>query len=264
MSTLPSFSSSGSGPLLLMLHGIGGGQAAFSRQVESFSQGGYRAAAWDMPGYGQSPMVEPYTFATLADACIRLLEHLLHGQGGRHAEGAILLGHSIGGMVALEVVARRPDLVERLILCGTSPAFGKADGDWQRAFIAQRTAPLDQGLGMADMAASLVPRMAGPQADPAGVTAAIACMGRVSQAAYRRALGALVTFDRRADLGSIRVPTLLLAGEHDGNAPSSVMKKMAQAIPGSAYLELEGIGHLQNLEAPDRFERAVLDFLGRA
>lgn len=264
MNALPSFSSSGSGSILLMLHGIGGGQAAFARQMASFSQAGYRAVAWDMPGYGESQLVEPYSFATLADACIRLVEHLLLDQGSRHGRGAILLGHSIGGMVAQEVAARRPELVERLILCGTSPAFGKPDGDWQRAFIAQRTAPLDQGLSMADMATLLVPRMAGPEADPAGVATAIACMGQVSAATYRRALEALVTFDRRAALGNIRIPTLLLAGGQDGNAPPSVMQKMAQSIPGSAYVELEGIGHLQNLEAPERFERAVLDFLAHA
>jgi len=46
----------------------------------------------------------------------------------------------MGGMVAQEVVARRPDLVHRLVLCGTSAAFGKPDGDWQQAFVASRMA----------------------------------------------------------------------------------------------------------------------------
>src|SRR5690606_21340697 len=114
------------------------------------------------------------------------------------AGGITLLGHSIGGMVAQEVAARRPDLIERLVLCGTSPAFGKPGGDWQRAFIAQRTAPLDKGCSMADMANSLVPGMAGPAADPEGIAAAIACMSQVSPAVYRHALEALVTFDRKA------------------------------------------------------------------
>ena len=57
------------------------------------------------------------------------------------------------------------------------------------------------------------------------------------------------------------VPTLLLAGEHDKNAPPAVMKKMAAAIPGSTYLEMHGIGHLQNLEAPDEFDGLLLNFL---
>ena len=59
----------------------------------------------------------------------------------------------------------------------------------------------------------------------------------------------------------IHVPTLLLAGEHDRNAPPAVMKKMAGLIPHSTFLEMRGIGHLQNLEAPDDFDGMVLNFL---
>ncbi len=86
-------------------------------------------------------------------------------------------------------------------------------------------------------------------------------MSQVPASTYRRALEALVTFDRRANLPQIQVPTLLVAGEHDRNAPPAVMKKMADAIPHSTYLEMRGIGHLQNLEAPDDFDGLVLNFL---
>ncbi|PKO43050.1 MAG: hypothetical protein CVU30_08570 [Betaproteobacteria bacterium HGW-Betaproteobacteria-3] len=175
--------------------------------------------------------------------------------------GIILLGHSMGGMVAQEVVARRPDLVNRLILCGTSPSFGKPDGDWQRDFIASRTAPLDAGQTMAELAAMLVPQMIGPGSLPEGVTLASHCMAQVHPATYRRALQALVTFDRRASLADIHVPTLLVAGEHDRNAPPAVMQKMAEKIARSRYAEMHGIGHLQNLEAPEEFDALVLDFL---
>ncbi len=167
----------------------------------------------------------------------------------------------MGGMVAQEVVARRPELVSRLVLCGTSPAFGKPDGDWQRAFVAERTAPLQSGKTMAELAEVLVPQMIGPGALPEGVRLARHCMGLVNPSTYRRALEALVTFDRRANLPHIHVPTLLLAGEHDRNAPPPVMRKMAQAIAGSTFLEMPGVGHLQNLEAPEAFDAAVLNFL---
>jgi 3-oxoadipate enol-lactonase len=76
-----------------------------------------------------------------------------------------------------------------------------------------------------------------------------------------RRWNAIVTFDRRAALPLIRVPTLLVAGEHDRNAPPAVMQKMAGQIAGSRYAELPGIGHLQNLEAPDEFDALVLGFL---
>jgi pimeloyl-ACP methyl ester carboxylesterase len=98
----------------------------------------YRAVAWDAPGYGRSAPIEPYNFKGLANSCIALMEALLQKAEQKQI---ILLGHSMGGMVAQEVIARRPDLVSRLILSGTSPAFGKADGAWQQAFIAERTQP---------------------------------------------------------------------------------------------------------------------------
>src|SRR3954462_5600582 len=155
MRSVPAFTTLGGGATtVLMLHGIGGGPLAFAPQVETLASSGYRAVAWDMPGYGHSAPIEPYTFKGLAQSCIQLIESLKCRQ-------VILLGHSMGGMVAQEVVARRPDLVSRLILAGTSPAFGKPDGDWQREFIAQRTAPLDAGQTMEELAQVLVPQMIG-------------------------------------------------------------------------------------------------------
>ena len=251
---LPTFSTLGGGPTVLMLHGIGGGHLSFAPQVETLASSGYRAVAWDMPGYGHSAPIEPYTFKGLAASCIALIESLKCGD-------VTLVGHSMGGMVAQEVVARRPELVSKLVLAGTSPSFGKPDGDWQRGFIAQRTAPLDAGLTMAQLAARLVPEMTGPQALPEGLKLATHCMSLVNPSTYRRALEALVTFDRRANLPNIAVPTLLIAGEHDHNAPPAVMKKMAGSIPRSTYIELAGVGHLQNLEAPDDFDGLVLNFL---
>ena len=255
MTSVPAFTTLGDGATtVLMLHGIGGGHLAFAPQVETFASAGYRAVAWDMPGYGHSAPIEPYTFKGLAQSCIQLIEALKCGS-------VVLLGHSMGGMVAQEVVARRPDLVSRLVLCGTSPAFGKPDGEWQREFIAQRTAPLDAGRSMAELAETLVPQMVGPGSLPEGVRLATHCMGLVPAATYRRALECLLTFDRRRNLAEIHVPTLLLAGEHDRNAPPAVMKKMAEEIPCSTYIEMKGIGHLQNLEAPDDFDGLVLNFL---
>ena len=254
MTSVPAFTALGGGPTVLMLHGIGGGHLAFAPQVETFATAGYRAVAWDMPGYGHSAPIEPYTFKGLAQSCVALIESLKCGQ-------VTLLGHSMGGMVAQEVVARRPDLVDKLVLCGTSPSFGKPDGDWQRMFVAQRTAPLDAGQSMAQLAETLVPQMVGPGSLPEGVRLATHCMSQVPAATYRRALECLVTFDRRGGLADIYVPTLVIAGEFDRNAPPAVMKKMAGAIAHATYMELPGIGHLQNLEAPDEFDSLVLNFL---
>ena len=70
-----------------------------------------------------------------------------------------------------------------------------------------------------------------------------------------------MTFDERANLPNIRVPVLCLAGERDPNAPAAMMERMAAKIPGARYVCLAGVGHLPNLEAPQAFDAAVLDFL---
>lgn len=256
---IPTFTTLGTGETVLMLHGIGGGHLAFAPQVETLASIGYRAVSWDMPGYGHSAPIEPYTFKGLAQSCINLIDAL-------QCESVVLVGHSMGGMVAQEVIARRPDKVHKLVLCGTSAAFGKrTDGRsaeaWAQQFIGQRTAPLDAGQTMEQMAARLVPQMVGPGSLPEGVRLAEFCMSSVPAATYRRALECLVTFDRQAALADIRVPTLLLGGEFDRVAAPSVMRQMAQAIVGSRYVEMAGVGHLMNLEAPDAFDALLLDFL---
>ncbi|MFM6985120.1 MAG: alpha/beta fold hydrolase [Hydrogenophaga sp.] len=288
MNRLPAFTTLGDGQTtVLMLHGIGGGHLAFAPQVETLATTGYRAVAWDMPGYGHSAPIEPYTFKGLAEACIRLIDALVgerddpapgcpqpdqlpRGAATRAAAArggsVVLVGHSMGGMVAQEVIARRPDRVSKLVLCGTSAAFGKRrDGQsaeaWARQFIVQRTAPLDAGHTMADMAAQLVPQMVGPAALPEGVRLAEQCMARVPAATYRRALDCIVSFDRQATLAQMGVPTLLVGGEFDRVASPAVMRQMAQHMPRARYVEMAGVGHLMNLEAPDAFDRILLDFL---
>lgn len=241
---------------LVFLHGIGGGAGAFSAQLDVFAALGYRAAAWNMPGYGLSPLIEPYTMARAADALDSLITEL-------RSATTVIIGHSLGGMVAQEFVGAYPGRCQGLVLSGTSPAFGKADGNWQQEFLAARLKPLDDGRTMAEVAARLVPTMLGESVAPGCAEQARALMAAVPPATYRAAMRALVGFDRRARLGDISVPTLVLAGERDGNAPPAVMRRMAEKIAGAQYVELAGAGHLANMEQPAAFNRALQTFLAQ-
>ena len=244
-------------PPVVLLHGIGGGKAQWAPQLDLLAKHGWRAIAWDMPGYGESALPEgDYTFAELGASLIRLLDALAIGR-------AIVLGHSMGGMVALEAYAQAPERFAGLILACTSPAFGKADGDWQRQFIGERLAPLDAGLGMGEMAARQVPRMMTVAAPADARERAMAIMGAVPEATYRAALRCLVTFDRREVLPRIAVPTLAVAAAEDTQAPPPVMEKMAGRIAGAEFGLLPACGHLANLERPDAFGAVVLEFLER-
>jgi pimeloyl-ACP methyl ester carboxylesterase len=149
------------------------------------------------------------------------------------------------------------------VLACTSAAFGRADGDWQACFVAERLAPLDAGLGMPGMARLLVPGMVSPAARPEAGEFAIEVMSRVPEASYRTALRAIAAFDRREALPKIAVPTLCLAGEHDRTAPPDVMQRMAKRIPGAEYRCVENAGHIANVEQPAAFHAAVISFLQR-
>lgn len=241
---------------LVFLHGLGGGHAAWEDQLPYFAARGYRAVAWDQPGYGASPMVDPYDLQQVSAALQRLLDHL----GGSRV---VLIGHSMGGFIAQEAYARFPDSIRALALCFTSAAFGGAGGDFQRQFVAARLAPLDQGDTMADISSRLMPTMRGSRSRPGGLMRAERIMAAVPPDTYRKAVALLTRFDRRALLPQITVPTLVLAGGEDRTAPASVMERMAQRIPDSEFVVLEGCGHLGPMDQPDEFNHALDVFIAR-
>lgn len=253
--TLPAFAERGQGdPGVLLLHGIGGGQAIWDDTLAALAAAGHRALALDFPGYGATPGTP--TLDAMVDAVDAAL-------GPLGAARAVLVGHSMGGMVAQEFAARHPGRVQGLVLACTSPAFGKPDGDWQARFVAERLAPLDAGFGMAGVARALVPAMVSPGAVPGAAARAEAVMARVPEATYRVALRAIAGFDRRAALPAITVPTLCLAAEHDRTAPPDVMQRMAARIPNADYRVLAQAGHIANVEQPAAFNAAVVEFLQR-
>jgi 3-oxoadipate enol-lactonase len=240
-------------PPLVFLHGLGGAARAWAGQLDFFG-GRYRAIAWDMPGYGRSTPLATVSIATLADAFQDFLQQV-------GATKPVLIGHSIGGMIVQQLLAKSPAIARAVVLAQTSPAFGKADGDWQKEFIGARLGPLDRGETMVSLAPHLVNELVGDDPDSGGIDLARECMAAVPPATYRATMLALLGFDQRSALKNIRVPTLVLSGSKDKNAPAPMMAKMASYIPSASYVELEGAGHLANLERPATFNAALDLFL---
>src|SRR6202171_3273225 len=240
-------------PPLVFLHGIGGAARAWRGQLDFF-KGPHRTIAWDMPGYGGSAPLPTVSIAALASA----LQDFLQQVG---ATKPILVGHSIGGMIVQQLLAKDPGIASAIVLAQTSPAFGKPDGDWQKAFIDARLGPLERGETMASLAPSLVRDLIGDDPDPRGVELARDCMAAVPEQSYRASMLAMMGFDLRDGLKNILAPTLVLSGSKDNNAPPPMMAKMATYIPSASYVELEGVGHLANLERPAAFSTALDRFL---
>jgi 3-oxoadipate enol-lactonase len=240
-------------PSLVFLHGIGGAARAWRGQLSTFSDR-YRAIAWDMPGYGGSAPLPAVSIAALADALHDFLQQV-------GATKPIIVGHSIGGMIVQQLLAKNPLIASAVVLAQTSPAFGKPDGDWQKSFIDARLGPLDHGETLVSLAPSLVKELVGDDPDVSGMELARDCMACVPEATYRATMLALMGFDLRSALKDIAVPTLVLSGSKDNNAPAPMMAKMANYIPSAKYVELEGVGHLANVERPGAFNAALDRFL---
>jgi 3-oxoadipate enol-lactonase len=241
-------------PCAVFLHGIGGSARAWSPQLESFRAAGIEPLGLDLPGYAGRALHGAMDFEGLAaDVEAQLAQRAIHRP--------VLIGHSLGGMVAQTALRRAPDGYAAVVLCCTSPAFGNATSEFQKTFVAERLEPLNSGKSMGDLAPTLVAAMMGPTPAAAGRALAIEIMSRTPASTYRAAIGCLVTFDERANLPHIRVPVLCLAGQADKNAPPQMMQRMAGKIPGARFVCLAGLGHLPNLEDPRAFDAPILDFL---
>jgi pimeloyl-ACP methyl ester carboxylesterase len=243
-------------PALVCLHGIGGDATSFRAQIDGLAGPDQPVLSWDMPGYGGSAPLVAMDFVALCDRLCAALDEL-------GMVRVVIAGQSIGGMIAQEMAIRHPDRVAGLVLIATVPGFGGRDDSFRDAFLAARLAPLDQGIGMAALAAEAIPAVLGPAVDSAIQDEAITAMAAIPEAAYRQVLTTLVTFNRREDQHLITCPCLLIAGGKDDNSPARVMEKMADRLPDAALLVIENAGHLVNSEANQDCNRAISALLRR-
>lgn len=248
----------GAGPLVLLIHGIGGNRSNWRPQMAPFGAR-YHATAWDTRGYHDSDdYAGPMEFADMAADVVRVLDHFGAARGH-------LVGASMGGRIALDCALRFPDRIASLTLCNTFAGFESAlSPEMQDDYLRLRLKPLvEDGKQPVDLAPRVIAALVGPDC-PAWVGDEIAaCMAALRKASYIKAVEASAAFDRSADLGLIGAPTLVLTGEHDRQPPPETARALADAIPGAEYVVLAGSGHLTNMEQPDAFNTAVLDFLDR-
>ena len=240
-------------PTIICLHGIGGDDASFAPQSELLSDQ-FRVVVWNMPGYRDSDRLEQLSFETLANSLAKLVDTL-------GCESVHIIGQSIGGMIAQEMFHCYPDKVKSLILVATTSAFGGRDDSFKNAFLEARLSPLESGMTMRQVAESAMPSIVGSKAEQYLITSAINSMAALNADVYRQVLACLVTFDRREEWALIDCPLCLVAGSEDTNSPAATMKKMAEKLPHAEYHEIEGAGHLINLEQGKAFNGIVKSFL---
>ena len=246
----------GSGSLVLFLGGLGMTRIGFDPQLAALASG-YRCVAWDMPGYGASPLpAEGLSFTLLADAAAGLIETL--GEARAHVAGL-----SMGGQVALHTALRHPGRVRSLALLDSSPAFG-LDGTDPEAWKRLRLDRLDAGETPASMAEPVLRSVMAPDADDRAVAAAVASMSRISAAGLRAAIECVPSHDVQARLGEIAAPTLVLVGERDEETPLPYAEALAAGIAGARLQIIPAAGHISNLEEPEAVNIALREHLDAA
>ena len=232
----------GSGPTVLLSHGYSATLRMWWRQVEPLSRE-HRLVRWDMRGHGESDAPDdPAAYsveATVADMAA-ILDEL-------GAEQAVVGGLSLGGYVSLAFHLAHPERVRALMLFDTGPGYRK-------------DAPRE---AWNQMALERAKRLEGQGFEALGRGAeVVGSAHRSPQGLAHAARGILVQREARVidSLPSIGVPTLVLVGEKDERFHAAT-DYMADRIPGATKVVVPGAGHAANIDRPEEFDAAVLDFL---
>ncbi|MEZ5076002.1 MAG: alpha/beta fold hydrolase [Solirubrobacterales bacterium] len=256
----------GDGPALLLIHGLGGNFQNWQEVIEPLSRA-HTVIAPDLPGHGSSaPGGGDYSVGALAASLRDLLVALGHDR-------VTLVGHSLGGGVAMQFAYQFPELTERLVLVSSgglgpevSPVLRAAALPGADAFIAATAGPgqtVGSWIGSGLEAIGLR-----PNADLAEVLRGYATLtdpGR--RAAFLATVRAVIgvggqRVDARDRLYLAEsMPVLILWGDRDRIIPAHHGADAHRHIPHSRYEVLEGVGHMPQIEAPLRFVSTLEDFL---
>jgi pimeloyl-ACP methyl ester carboxylesterase len=231
------YDEAGRGPAVLLVHGLAGGRRAWRAQMPALAER-YRVIAIDIPGHGDSPAPRPdFTLRDVVAALVGQLDRLGIAR-------AAVVGHSLGGVLAQQLTLDYPDRVWALALVATSSQCNAAaKAHWeQRARLAA-----EQGVAAAH---------SGPEGATARVSPAV-------YARYARLIGCLYESPLTSALASVRVPTLVVAGEQDplGMGGPVILQR---SIPGARLAVAPGAGHYVPMEQADWFNAELLALLDAA
>jgi pimeloyl-ACP methyl ester carboxylesterase len=255
----------GSGPTLVLLHGGFVDCRMWEPQVEEFASD-YRVLRYDLRGHGRtgtSARVR-YSVELFADDLKALLEAL-------EIQQASVCGLSFGGMVAQAFASKYTHVLEALVLADTAVSTTLTWSDkLQRYLLAPRwlflpTIRVLGGRRFVDFSFWLARRTRNPQwfgQNEAVRQYVEEAMLQMSTSEYVKMYGAIYDFDL-VDLSTIRVPTLLLNGEHESGSVHRHAKYIQQVIPHAEATIIPGAGHISNMENPVAFNDALERFLTR-
>jgi 3-oxoadipate enol-lactonase len=241
----------GKGEPLILIHGLGMSSALWINQIPAFSEH-FHTAAVDLRGFGQSSRPErpgDYAIDVLAEDIATLIAQL-------EFDSCHILGTSMGGFIAQALALAHPELCRSLILCHTAPRMSMPS-----EVLARRVKALDS-MSLEKYAEIVVEQACSINASEELRTWVVSMIARNDKRAYTQVMTeGLRDFDASAELGTIRIPTLVITGELDQVLPKEGGEEIARLISGAKLVEIEGVGHLGYAEQPAEFNKTVLSFL---
>lgn len=240
-----------------LLHGAYGSKDYFRYEIETLVRAGYRVVAWDAPGYGISPLpAEGLDIERLAETAGQLIDRT----GSRTN---IVLGHSMGGVIAPAVYTARPDRVHGVAISATVASFSQKTEEEQKAFLAERVEPLKQGKTFHDTAAAVIDSMFGPGSIGPKVDLVRSVALSTKAETFCSAIEAIVRYDGMGNIRNLnKVPLLLLAGQHDKvGRPEGMQAIKTDYVANADYACLPKSGHYAFAEEHELFNQHLLQFI---
>jgi pimeloyl-ACP methyl ester carboxylesterase len=253
-----------SGPMVVFNNGIGGSLESWGNQFAAFGQD-YRLVAWDMPGHGQSELGnQPYDPDKFAAFGWRFLEHL-------NIDRAILIGHSMGGGVALRMAALNPSRVSKLALVAsatlgrdapflfrlfTLPGIGELMTKPSKNGIEQQTKAMLKNS--AAISQQRKDQMLEYAQRPGAQKAFLSTMRLMTDFSGQRQ--AIVSRSHEI-LKSLDVPVLIVQGRDDLVIKPRHSEQAAKVAKNGKVIMLEDCGHAPQEEKPEAFNTILQDFL---
>ena len=244
----------GRGPAVVFIHGLSASMYAWRHHLEPVLASGHRVIAYDNRGFGFSERPDTgYGIADYAKLLVALLDSLGVGE-------AVLVGHSMGGAIALETTLLRPDRVRGVVLMGPAGLLPRAVG--------MLRSPVVGGVGTQFVTrATVAATLRSCFADPRRVTendidqyyAPFAVKG--ARSALRQVLRNFRFDALQGRLDSVQVPTLVLWGVADAYIPFSASAQIAQGVARSAFIVVKDAGHNVQEEQHEEVTRSLTAFL---
>jgi 3-oxoadipate enol-lactonase len=207
---------------------------------------------FDKAGHGLSEL--PPADATIqhyAHDVVELMNYL-------QIQKAILVGLSIGGIIAQHVAIHYPQRVERLVLSNTAPKVGTEES-WNTRINIVKTKGIE-AIADAVMKAWFSENFR--QNQPEKLAGCKTMLINSNPNGYVSACEALKFNDLTSKIQAINCPTLCLAGTEDGSTPPPQVKALADGIPNAQYVLIEGVGHIPCVEVPEKVAQLIGDFVG--